>query len=319
MIQTALHKTHIYSFKYDYHHNDLCKLESRQLFEAEEKNELLFSNIKIDPSISPFIKSRFDVLLTSVSYKDLLQSIKNENIHMDDFKVEYLVLDGDSTEYPERLNKLKDVGFSIEGDPDYKNPSIIYSICKYNHIWYFGVLIKNDNTWKEHKKKPHSFSNSIAMDVAKTLVSIGSKGNKEIKLLDACCGVGTVILEACISGFNITGCDINPKSSIHTEKNLAHFDYTAKIYNEDIKDHSKKYDVAIIDLPYNLYSHSDDTNTLKIISSTAKLSDRIIIVSIVNIEPIINTAGLKVTDSCTVEKRGRSTFARTIWVCEKLK
>lgn len=308
---------YIYSFKYDYHHSDLCKLESRQLFDKEEKDKLLFSNIEVDPSISPFIKKRFDIITSSEDYSELLKNIKKEQILIDAFKIEYLKLYGDTTEYTERLSKLRDVGFCINAAPDYYNPSVTYSLCYYENIWYFGILIKHNTDWHKHKNKPFSFSNSISINIAKTLVNIASKGNKETKILDACCGAGTVILEGCISGFNIEGVDNNLKVYQHTIDNLAHYKYTANVYLTDIKDHHKKYDTAIIDLPYNLYSKTNDNLLSIIIESTAKLSPRIVIVSIEDIKPLIKKAGLKVTDFCAVEKRGKIKFTRNIWVCEK--
>lgn len=309
--------SYIYSFKYDSHYSELCKLESKQIFDEEEKNKLLFSNIKVEPSISPFIKSRFDIILSSEDYSELLESIKKEKIHVDGFKAEYLVLDGDATGYTERLKRLKEIGYSIEGEPDYYTPSIIYSICKYENIWYFGVLIKHNKDWHKHKNKPCSFSSSISINIAKALVGIASKGDKNNQLLDACCGVGTVMLEACFSGFDIEGCDINWKACKNARENLAHYNYTANVYRSDIKDFNKKYDAAIIDLPYNLYTHSNDTITLNIIVSVAKLTTRIIIVSISDIETLIKKSGLKISDFCSVEKRGNKNFTRNIWVCEK--
>lgn len=308
---------YIYSFKYDYHHGELCKLESRHIFEKEEKHKLLFSNIKVDPTISPFIKSRFDIILSSEDYVELLEAVKKENIQYEGFKAEYLVLDGDETGYTDRLAKLKDIGYRIEGEPDYKKPSIIYSICHYENVWYFGVLIKHNPDWHKHKEKPCSFSNSINMDLAKVLVSVASKGNKKSQLLDACCGVGTVMLEACFAGFSIEGCDINWKTCRHARINLAHYNYTANVNRSDIKDHDKQYDAAIIDLPYNLYSYSNDTITSNIIESTAKLATRVVIVSISDIEALIKKSGLKISDFCSVEKRGVSKFTRNIWICER--
>ena len=311
------HHKYIYTFNYDYNHNDLCKVESKQIFGEEEKNKILFSNIEIDPSISPFIRNRFDIILFSEDYSELLKKIEHKNIHAEGFKAEYLVMDDDATGYGERLNKLKDIGYIIEGEPDYYKPTITYSLCKYNNVWCFGVLIKHNADWQKHKKKPCSFSNSINMDVAKSLVAIATKGNKNNSLLDACCGVGTIMLEACVSGFNVEGCDINFKTVGNTNKNLEYYNYNSYVHYSDIKDLHKKYDAAIIDLPYNLYTYSTDDITFNIIESTAKLTDRIVIVSIADIEDTIKNIGLKITDYCTVEKRGKSKFTRKIWVCEK--
>jgi tRNA G10 N-methylase Trm11 len=157
------------------------------------------------------------------------------------------------------------------------------------------------------------------MVIAKALVSIASKGNREVMLLDACCGVGTVVLEACYSGFKIDGCDINWRAVKHTRENLEHYAYVAEVYRSDIKDLTKVYDAIIIDLPYNIYTYSDDTISRNIIQSSANLSDRVIIVSVSDMASIISGAGLNIIDYCTVGKRGKSNFERLIWVCENLK
>ena len=310
-------KKYLYTFKYNHHYRELCHLESSQIFGTVERDQILFSNIKVEPSISPFIKSRFEIILSALDYFELLKNIKEQNIHKEGFKAEYLVLEGDTTGYKDRLSKLKDVGYRIEGEPDYYHPSVIYSICFYKNNWYFGILTKHNSDWQKHKDKPAKFSSSISINIAKTLVSIATKGDKKIQLLDACCGVGTVMLEACFSGFEIEGCDINWKACKKTRENLAYYDYTAKVYRSDIKDLTKKYDAAIIDLPYDLYTHSNDTITLNIITSVAKLTSRIIIVSISDIENLIKKAGLSISSFCAVEKRGNKKFTRTIWVCER--
>ncbi len=308
---------YLYSFNYDYHNEDLCKLESRVIFGEEEKEKVLFSNLKVDPLISPFIKNRIELSIPTDTYHELIKKIENENIHAEGFKAEYVILEGDLADYAERRVKLKGVGYSINGEPNFENPSITYSICTYANKWYFGILTKHNSEWLKHKKKPYSFSNSIGMDIAKSLVCIASQGNKSVKLLDACCGVGTIMLEATISGFEIEGCDINSKRTNQTIKNLEHYIYKAKVHCSDIKDLNKKFDVAIIDLPYNLYSLSDELTTSNIVESTAKLADRVVIVSTTDIKTDIVNSGLKVQDFCTVGKRGKSKFERKIWVCEK--
>lgn len=317
MTQKSSSFKYLYAFNYEYHHSDLCKLESRQLFHSEEKDKLLLTDIKIDPSISPFIKNRFEIILTAKSYSQFIQNIKERDMHVPGFKVEYLLLKGDPADYTERRKKMKDVGYCIFGEPDFENPSITYSICTYEGLWYFGILTKPSIHWHSHKKKPRSFSNSIGMNIAKTLVSMASKGDKSKSLLDACCGVGTVMLEGCSSGFNIEGCDINLHACNHTKANLEHYNYSAPVFCSDIKDITKNYDAIIVDLPYNLYSYSDDNIILNILKSTIKRTDRVVIVSLSKIESKLTALGLEIIDSCTVGKRGKSTFERKIWVCKK--
>jgi len=120
---------YIYSFGYENAESELCKLESRYIFNKEEKNKLLLTDIKTEPSSSAFVNKRLDIISFSEDYSTLIKDIKKERICIEGFKVEYLVFEGDKTEYAERLKKLKDIGYSIEGIPDYYNPTITYALC----------------------------------------------------------------------------------------------------------------------------------------------------------------------------------------------
>jgi len=309
-------KKYIYFFGYDDTESMLCKLESRCLFNKEEEHKQLFSNVKIEPSRSAFIKRRLDVISFSADYATLLDQIKRENIRTDGFKVEYYILEGDATRNAERLSKLKDVGYCIDSYPDYHNPTVTYGICTYENVWYFGVSTRNNLDWKNHKQKPYSYSNSIKQNIAKALVNIAIESKLDAKLLDACCGAGTIMLEACFAGYDIEGCDISWKTCKNARANLSHFNYVGEVHCCDIKDLSKMYDAAILDLPYNLYSKATDDDINHIIKSTAEITNRIVIVSTAEIKNSISKAGLKVVNYCNVSKRGKVNFTRRIWVCE---
>ncbi len=308
---------YIYFFSYDHHESALCKLESKYIFNQEDKNKLLVSNIKAEPANSAFIKKRLDIHLYSEDYNLLIDKIKEAQLKEEGFKVEYLVLDGDKTAYDQRLKKLKDIGYAIDGTPDYYNPGITYALCFYEGVWCFGELHKNGFDWHKHKQKPHSNSNSIHMHIAKSIVNIAAMSNKETKLLDACCGVGSILLEACFSDYQIEGCDINWKVCHHARKNLSHFNYTSQVYRSDIKDLEKKYDAAIIDLPYNHFTYAAEDTAQHIIESTTKITNRMVIVSTSDIKDIIEDLGFQIIDFCSIGKSGKVNFARKIWVCEK--
>lgn len=307
---------HIYTFNYDDFQTDICQLEARTLFQKEAKDKMLFSNITVNPDHSAFIKKRFDILFSASTYEELIQEIQLEEIAVEEFKAEYLQLPGDQTGYKKQLACLKDIGYSIEGNPNYQNPSIIYSLCCFEGVWYFGILTKNSFDWHKHKAKPKSYSSSILISIAKTLVNIVSNSNPSTTILDACCGVGTVILEACYAGYHIEGCEINWKICQDAKENIQFFNYTAQVYRSDIQDISKRYDAAIIDLPYNISCNATEEDMLNIIGSAANISNRIAIVSNTDISNIIHSIQLNLLDYCEIGKKGRTDFSRKIWLCE---
>lgn len=309
---------YIYCFSYDYTERELCQLESQYIFGREEENKLLISEHKVAPSSSAFIKKRLDVMFCFPSYATLIDSIKQAPLAVEGFKVEYLVLDGDTTSYKARLSKLREIGDSIDAIPNFKQPTMTYALCFYEGLWYFGVMHKDDFHWHKHKEKPRSYSNSIGQPVAKTLVNIASKMNKDSHLFDACCGAGTIMLEACFEGYTIDGGDINWKMCRHARENLAYFGYSATVYRSDIQDIEGQFDAVIVDLPYNILSHADDDQIQHIITSATAVANRLVIVSTTDISKFIAQAGLKIENRCSVSKRGKSEFTRQIWVCEKV-
>ena len=113
---------YLYSFNYDIHNSNLSKLVSRQIFKEEEKDKVLLSNKRVDLLISPFIKNRIEIIAVSENYSELIHKIKAEKIKIEAFNVEYVIIEGDSTEFSKRKEKLKDIGFSIEGNPNFKSP-----------------------------------------------------------------------------------------------------------------------------------------------------------------------------------------------------
>lgn len=313
-MQTA---KHIYFFNYNTAENELCKLESKYIFDQEEKDKILFSDLKTDPSRSAYIKKRLDVVARSMDYDDLIRQVEEANISAEGFKVEYILLDGDESRYNERLDKLRDIGYRINGLPEYHKPLVVYALCYWEGVWYCGQLIKNTFEWHNHHKKPYSYSNSININIAKALVNIAAKNDNTRRLLDACCGVGTIMLEACFAGFQIEGCDINWKVVRQSRENLAHFNYTATVHRSDIKDLSEQYDTAIVDLPYNLLSEADENTVMHIITSASQRASQLLIVSATDISEWITNAGLQVEDHCEVKKLGKSGFAREVWVCKR--
>lgn len=306
----------IYAFSYNINESELCKLESRHVFQKEEQDKVLFSERKLEPSHSAFIKKRLEVLFFSASYAALLQMISTEAIAEEDFKLEYLTLEGDNTAYEQRLVKLKEIGLLINGVPDVHQPKRRYALCYYEGHWCFGLLEKNSYAWREHKNKPRSFSNAININIAKALVNIASKADREKRLIDTCCGIGTVLLEACFAGQPIVGCDINWRVCVQSRENLAFFNYEASVTRCDVKDMKGKYDAAIIDLPYNLFSCADENTHFHIINSAKQLCQRMVIVSTSDITALLEKAGLGLIDTCRIKKRGKKSFERIVWVCE---
>lgn len=307
--------TYLYALNYDATEQALCQLESMYLFHTAIRTKVHFSDKAVSPSDSAFIKSRLTLMATAADEIQLQAAIHALHLSAEGFKVVYTVMAGDETAYAHRLAIMRGIGMAITGVPNFKAPTILYGVCKHQGVWYFGEFVKNNVQWLAHGQKPFSFSNSLGLNLAKTLVNIAGQNNKATTILDACCGVGTILLEGCFAGYAITGCDINQKAAENARANLAHFNYSAQVHHANIARVTQRYDAVIIDLPYDLFTAATDVDMQGIITACAQLSGFILIVSVADITDMIRNAGLRVENRCVVAKKGKSSFARTVWVC----
>src|SRR5699024_4593661 len=160
------------------------------------------------------------------------------------------------------------------------------------------------------------FSNSLDIRLARTLVNIAASDDKKIKLVDPCCGMATVVLEGLALGLDIEGYDISREISWSARKNLKYFGYDEYLINRtSIHDLNKHYDVAILDIPYNLYTPITYDEQCKIITSARKICDKMVIVTFEDMAKEIRQAGFSIIDSCLRKKTEYVKFGRYIYVC----
>lgn len=307
---------YLYNVKHRQYEDELCSLEVKALFGFALKEKVFFSNKLVNPSISPYIKNRLQIIYNFPQLADIVEQIKEDVIMADDFFVKYVSLTKDDCYLNERKNISKKVGYVITGFPSFSNPKIIFGVTHFNNEWYFGVLEENNPKWREHNKKPYTYSSSIDMNVAKAIINIGTNGDYRKTVVDPCCGIGTVLLEGHFAGYDICGWEINEKVAESARANLTHFHYKANVTTGDIQDIEDRYDVSIVDLPYGNFSLTTKENQIKIIHHAKRISKRVILVSSEDMVQELANVSLKILDHCCLNKRSNKQFVRHVWVCE---
>ena len=234
---------------------ELCNMEMRSVFGKEPKAKYLFSEKNFEPSRSPFIKLQIKSIYVEKSLENIINKIKGDKISYDAFKVNYIKSEDGDVSYEERLKAVKEIGFVVTGFPDIHNPKIELAITKVKDKWIFGELIRNNFHWQKHNDKPHSYSNAVPLRMARALVNIAVGDNRELTLVDPCCGVGTVVIEALDLGINVKGYEISKPIACNARNNIEFLGYNREIITSgDMHDINETFDVAIVDIPYGLYS-----------------------------------------------------------------
>lgn len=309
---------YIYFINYQDSEKDLCDLEMRALFNRPIETKAFFSDQRIDESLSPYFKSRLEILHEASNPEDLIQKIRENNYTAEGFKVKYVPAVKPDPMDKERKAITKAIGYAFEGLPSFDHPVIIYGVTFYEGKWYFGVLVYNTMLWKKHMSKPNSYSSSLGLNTAKAILNVVTQGDISKKIIDPCCGVGTVLLEGHYSGYDITGCEINYKVAMKARENLKYYGYKGQVIQKDIKDMDQYYDAAVVDLPYGNFSKSDEVDMMDIIRHSARISKRQVLISSIDLTMKICDEGLVIVDRSVVYKNKSKRFARYIWVCEGL-
>lgn len=307
----------IYTYAYTPDEEDLCHLEMRSFFGIDTRMKILKSNLEIEPSRSPFMKERIDILFDGNELSDILKQVEAIKMGDSTFKVIFVkindLVSSEKVEYDQKRQIEREIGMIIEGDADVHQPDFTFGLVPFEGRWYFGKYVKSEAVWLHHLKKPREYSTALSTRVARAVANIAVPEPEGIKAIDPCCGIGTVLVEALSMGIDIVGRDINPLVVLGSRENIAHFGLSGDVDLGPIAEVQEQYDATIIDMPYNLYTHATPEDQLSILKHARPFSKKLVVVTIENIDHMIESAGFTITDRCTAKK---GIFSREILVCK---
>lgn len=310
--------TYMYQVNYQSYEKDLCMMERRALFGKVQEEKVFFSSVFVRPSVSAFIKKRLEIIYSGKSLQAIIDQLSEDVFEAEAFKVEFTSFTFEEIHMSQRRSICEAIGLNIKGLPDFKQPKYVYGVTVYEGVWYFGLLSENDNKWKAHKDKPYTYSSSLGINLAKSLVNIASQGDVQRRLIDPCCGVGTVLLEAAFAGYKIVGSEINYKVAKNARNNLTHYGYQVEVFRQPIQEIEIDYDVSIIDLPYGNFSPVTQEEMKAIICSGLGIAPKMVLVSSVELSDVLHDEGIEIVDQCLVSKKATKSFERYVWLCQRL-
>lgn len=307
-------KEYFYIVNYPGNEKELCEMEMNSLFHKRLNKKYLFSHNYINPSRSPFIKHSISVIYKESCLNAIIDNIKRDKLSFNDFKVCYIKSEDLDVPYSERLKSARDIGFVITGFPDIHNPKITLGVSKVNNFWIFGIYEKNDYKWHSHDHKPNSYSNALSIKISRALVNIAMENNFNLKLVDPCCGVGTVVIEALDLGFNVKGYELSKPIAKNARDNIEFFGYERDIIKSfNMHNIKETFDICILDIPYGLFSPITKDEQINIIKTARRITTkRLVIITFENMDNIIKDCGFKIIDKCSVSKNN---FKRYISIC----
>ena len=307
-------KKYLYIYNYAPHEEELCQMEFKQIFQVPMTSKYFLTDQDFDYQRSVFIRGKIDIISMSEDFDNIVKDITNKQLYYHHFKVIYIKNEETHVDYQETLHRCKEAAFPIAGSVNMQKPQTTFAITKLHEQWIFGIY-HDDMIWKQRYDKPHSYSHSLNIKDARTLVNIAIGNHKEYSIVDPCCGVGTVVLEALSMGLNIKGYDINRDVSYQARLNLEHFGYDPLlIEKKDMHTIHQYYDVAIMDIPYGVYSPFTYEQQVSLIHATTQFTKRLLLVSHESMNQALKNEGYQIIDQCTIKK---SHFIRYMTLCQR--
>lgn len=304
---------YLYIYNYSPHEKELCEMEFRQIFHEQMTTKYYFSNHDFDYTRSVFIRGKLNIMFSSYDIDNIVLYLQQAHLCYYDFKVIYLKNEITSIDYKESLECCKKVALPIDGSVNMQKPKTVFAITKIHDQWYFGIY-EDDMKWNLRADKPHSYSHSLNTRDARTIVNIAIGNDLSLKVVDPCCGVATVVLEALSMGVSIDGFDMNRYVAYHARLNLEHFGYDPLIIQrQDMRNLNKVYDVVIMDIPYGVYSPFTYQQQLELLQGAKCLGDRLLLVSHIDMSEDLINLDYQILDQASITK---GSFQRFMTLCK---
>ncbi|WP_240633335.1 TRM11 family SAM-dependent methyltransferase [Paenibacillus montanisoli] len=328
-------------------------MEMRSLFGENPINGCVITDKNIDPSRSPFIRGKLTIRLEANDPAGIAEQAADAvRLEGRTFKVTFVGGRVSSGEDASDSNGVKggfdfdrqraierEIGWRIVGKAEMRRPDIWLGAAFAGGRFLFGEYEQSEAVWLKHNDKPQPYSTALSTRVARAVVNIAAP-TTDLRIIDPCCGIGTVLIEALSMGISIVGFDINPLALKGARINLARFGMPDVVKLRDMTKldpamfagppggvvapqnqsaaaagDPRPFDAAIIDLPYNLCSKLPSAERLAMLRSAGRLAERVILVTTELIDDDIAEAGFAIADRCVVRK-GR--FERQIIACYQI-
>ncbi|CAM2976992.1 methyltransferase domain-containing protein [Paenibacillus sediminis] len=303
---------YIYTYACPEEELELCRMSLAVLFGSITEDFYIESERFIDPSHSPFIRSRIQVTHEANSLEELCNRVKDIILTDRTFKIVFMKTD-DTYSYTERRAVEREIGQHITGEAQMKGPDITFGLLYLGDRWVLGECQMSEAVWLHHMNKPQNYSTALSTRVARAVVNVAVPDSEGKKVIDPCCGIGTVLVEALSMGIDIVGFDVNPLAVKGARVNLAHFGYPNVVKIADMTTLEGNYDAAIVDMPYNVCSVISPDEQLRMLQSARKLTKRLVLVTVEDIDDAVIEAGFNIKDRCNVRK---GNFKRQVLLCE---
>ena len=266
---------------------------------APDSHGIAISARCVDVSRGAYLTSCSEIRFETSSLTELCAHIKSIGLHADEFRVSVVKKPRNL-----KLNAMalaRDIGSAIGGRANLSAPKVTFlTVVTNEKMWFGRLLSESQRVWLAHNQRPYVTSSSLPARLAHVLVNlVASPGER---LLDPCCGTGTIVLAAAQSGMAAVGYDLNPRMVGATTKNLQHFGLSADISLADARQIGGQFDAVATDLPYGINLVKDTAEEREILSNLQGLAPKAAFIALRDLRGLLTDLGYRIEQVLPVPK-----------------
>ncbi|MEW6360428.1 MAG: hypothetical protein AB1696_29125 [Planctomycetota bacterium] len=221
----------------------------------EEEERIVSSDHLADISRAAFTAFGAEEIARGASLDELCETVRAAAVALPDFRVEVEKIPGALRDNSQDIQKrIADV---IVGRPDLASPKHRLVVVRTPAQFRLGRIVTEPSTdWGKPLDLPHRCSRSIADRLARAMVNLAARPGDRI--LDPCCGMGTIPIQAMQVGIDADASDINFKMIEAANQNLAALGRPQRAKAADLMERRGRWDAVVTDLPYGWFGHEEE-------------------------------------------------------------
>jgi len=216
-----------------------------------------------------YVRMGLRILASGATLDDLIEGVTQTDFPADEFRIEFCPLSPENRIHPRQ--SILALANAIPYYPNLNHPKHRFLLVeRQENLWLGEILSECEHSYQIHATKPYNISSSLPSQISRALVNLVFP--QAHSLLDPCCGTGSILLEAQALGIQAYGGDLNKRMVGMARKNLAHFDYAAKVEHADARTCQQTADALVTNLPYGRFLEANETVIRAILENGRKLA-----------------------------------------------
>lgn len=278
---------------------ELAQLEAWAFTGGAPAGRLVHSPATVSVNHAAYLRYCVDIEARGCGLEELVNDCRASGMAYEDFRIEVLQLPPRQEISGSQVTLA--VANAVTGRPRLAEPQVTLAVVIADAGWYCGRLLSvGRNRWRRGMHRPHHFSSALPQRMSRALANIAASPGET--LLDPCCGIGTVLMEALDAGIVAYGVDQNGPMLKLVAENLGYLGLPRRLVRADARQLTGHFDGAVLDLPYGRNLVGNSRLWRELIAPLRHLATRSVIVAPQPLDGLLEDSGLRLVKSARVPK-----------------